>query len=404
MKRFARIFIFLFAVAVIVAILVHWKKNDRENALAYLKESLGADVSITEDGFFIGCSSPRIRDLVTLAETAARIGDVTMIDLTGASSLETFEGAQLMPGLETLVAIDCPKLTDAKGLTGHPVLSDLALTDSANFSDATAIRDIPELRTVDLSGCIGVESIDLSTLPNLENAYFSRCRNLTGIDVSSVPKLKQLYLDGCAGLEEIHGLANLTNLTDLDVSNATSLKAIDGFASLANLIVLDLRNVELESFEEIGKLPSLRVLRLGGQSMLETLEPFKDLTTLREIHLEACPEFRSLEGLPESVSQYAGFSHCPKLSSLAGIEAASGLEQLDLRGCTNLKGIGEVRTLRNLVQLNLVQCRQVTDITPIVGLENLVIVMLGGSGVVPASVEDLEPANKELIFDFSVAE
>lgn len=404
MNTFARIAIFLFAVALIVAMLVHWKKNDREKAISYLKETLGADVSITEEEFFIGCSSDNIRDLVSLGKTAARIGDVTMIDLTGASSLESFEGAQLMPELKTLVAIDCPKLTSAAGLAGHPSLSDLALTDSANFSDTSAIRDLSQLHTVDLSGCIGVEAMDFSSLPNLENAYFSRCRNLSAIDVSPVPELKQLYLDGCGGLAKIEGLGVLTSLTDLDVSNATSLEALEGLASLAELIVLDIRNVELESFDEIGKLPSLRVLRLGGQSKLETLEPFAELATLREIHLEACPEFRSLEGLPASVSQYAGFSHCPKLTSLAGVEAASGLEQLDLRGCTNLKGIDELSELQNLVQLNLVQCRQVTDITPIVGLENLVIVMLGGSGVVPASVEDLEPANKELIFDFAVGE
>lgn len=404
MKTFVQICVFLFAVAVIVAILVNWKKRDREAALSELRTKYEADVTITEDEFFIGTSSDRLKDLVQLGQLVSRIGEPNVLDLTGSSNLESFRGAELFPELRALVAIDCPKLTTAEGVAGHPTLADIALTDSANFSDASAIRDLAELHTVDLSGCLKLDSVDLATLPNLENAYFSRCRELTRLDVSSVPDLKQLYLDGCSSIESIDGLSNLSKLTDLDVSNATALNNLDGVGALEALIVLDIRNVELQSFEEIGMLPALRVLRLGGQSNLKSLDPFSGLGSLREIHLEACPEFSSLEGLPASVSQYAGFTHCPKLTSLGGIENATTLEQLDLRGCENLEGIDELSALEKLVQLNLVQCRQVTDISPITGLENLVIVMLGGSGVVPASVENVETANEELIFDFSVGE
>ena len=83
---------------------------------------------------------------------------------------------------------------------------------------------------------------------------------------------------------------------------------------------------------------------------------------------------------------------------------ATNLEQLDLTGSSNLEGIEPVSELRNLVQLSLVKCRKVTDIKPVERLEALVIVMLGGSGVVPASVEKLEPENPDIIFDFAVAE
>lgn len=404
MKSIARIVLFLFAVAAIVGMMVLWKKRDREAALAELKTRYNAYVSISEDEFQIGSDSPELINLVELGQLVARIGEPTLLDLTSAPNLESFVGVQQFQKLEALVAIDCPKLTSAEGVAGHPVLADLALTDSAAFADASAIRDLPMLETVDFSGCVALESVDLTTLSELKNLYFSRCRKLTSLDVSVVPKLLQLYLDGCGSLKTITGLSTLSQLTDLDVSNATAIQDLDGVGGLTQLIVLDIRNVDLESLDEIGTLPTLRILRLGGQSNLKSLAPFAGLSTLREIHLEACPEFSSLEGLPSSVSQYAGFTHCPKLTSLAGIEVATGLEQLDVKGCTVLADITSLSQLSNLVQLNLVQCRQVTEISALAGLEKLVIVMLGGSGVVPASVEDFESANKDIIFDFAVSE
>lgn len=404
MKDAVRYFVLAVAAILVIAVLVVWKKRDRKEAFAELEARYGAEVSVTDDEFYIGCSSERLVDLVDFSKVVARAGDPTILDLTGAPNLESFDGVAKLLRLKSLIAIDCPKLAAATGVEKHPSLTELVLTDSSGFVDASAIRGLPSLDTLDLSGAEKLAGIDLSSLPNLKNLYLSRCRAMTSLDVSAVPLLRQLYLDGCAGIESLRGLESLTALTDLDVSNASSLESLAGVGKLGALIVLDIRNVELGDFTEIGTLPELRVLRMGGQSKLETLEPFSGLAGLREIHLEACPNFRSLKGLPATVSQYAGFTHCPSLESIDGVAAARGLEQLDLTGCENLEGIGPVASLEKLVQLSLVKCRKVQDITPVEKLENLVIVMLGGSGVVPAAVEELDPANEEIIFDFAVAE
>jgi internalin A len=404
MKDAARYLILGFAVLAVIAILVMWKRQDRASALDELKNRYEADVVYTGEELTIGCASERLVDLIDFADVVARAGEPAILDLTGAPNLESFAGVEKLLGLESLIAIDCPKLVSAEGVSRHPGLKELVFTDSRNLTDASAIQNLPALETLDLSGCEELGSIDVSQLPSLRNLYLSRCRNLTSLDVSQVPDLKQLYLDGCAAVESVAGLGVLSSLTDLDVSNATSLTSLEGISGLNSLVVLDIRNVELSDFSEIGKLQSLRVLRMGGHSALETLEPFAGLTELREIHLEACVNFHSIKGIPATVSQYAGFTHCPKLTSIEGIEKASGLEQLDLTGCDNLTGIDPVAELRNLVQLSLVKCRKVQDIAPAASLEKLVIVMLGGSGVVPAAVEKLEPANKEIIFDFAVPE
>lgn len=404
MKPTARVVVLLFAIFVVIGILLVWKKQDRAEAMNRLKSDFEADISVLEDEFYVGCSHPKLTDLVELSKLLRRVGKPTTLDLTGAPNLESLEGAESLVSLTTLIAIDCPKLISADGIAYHPNLADLVFTESRSLQDVSAIKNLQELKTLDLSGCSGVESLDVSSLPALENLYLSRCRKLSGIDVSATPGLRQLYLDGCAALKEITGLESLSQLTDLDVSNATGLRALSGIESLTSLIVLDIRNVDLSDFSGIGALPALRVLRMGGQEGIETLEPFSNLTTLKEIHLEACPNFRSVKGIPSSVSQYAGFTHCPRLESLAGIRDAKGIEQLDLTGCENLIDVTDVQKLKSLLQLSFVKCRQVSNIDFVESLSELVIVALGGSGVVPAAVEKLKAANEEIIFDFEVSE
>jgi hypothetical protein len=130
-------------------------------------------------------------------------------------------------------------------------------------------------------------------------------------------------------------------------------------------------------FSGIASLPKLRVLRMGGQDAVETLEPFTALATLTELHLEACPNLRSLRGMPPRITQYAGFTHCPKLVSLDGVESAGAIEHLDVTGCVNLGDVAAAAKLTNLVQVSFVKCRGVTAVPFVETLPNLRIVMLG---------------------------
>lgn len=394
--------ILLLVVALVAAIVVfNWKGQDRADAYAELAARFDATFVDSGEQSYLACASDALVDLEELGLLMQRIGQPEILDLTGASRLRSFEGIQRFTRLRSLVAIDCPQLTSATGLAGHPTVQEVVCLDSASFGDATYIRDLPRLLTLDLSGCLALEQLDLASLPQLENLSLSRCHKLSSLQLGQLPRLRQLYLDGCASLRSLPGLDQLTRLTDLDISNLSSLESIAGIGKLVELIVLDLRNVPISDFTEVGHLPKIRILRLGGQEGLHDLAPFASLTSLKEIHLEACPDLRSLNGLPSSVSQYAGFTYCPELRSLAGLEVAQGLIQLDLTGNEHLSDLAALAKLPELAQLNLSQCTAVTDVAVVEGLEKLVIVMLGKSGVAPASVEGLKPKNKDLIFDFS---
>lgn len=404
MQPAARLSVIVFAIFAVFVVLVLWKKSDRSQAITELEERFGAQLSITADEFYLGCSSPELKDLTELAELVLRVGKPQILDLTGAPALTSLKGAERLPSLTSIVAIDCPALASAEGVSGLPGLTQLHFTDSAGLSDTTAIRQLPNLKSLDLSGCAALDEPRFNDLPSLENLYLSRCRGLKSLDVTAFPGLRQLYVDGCAGLSAIAGLERLTSLTDLDVSNATGLAGLPGVGALSGLIVLDIRNLDLADFSGIASLPKLRVLRMGGQDAVETLEPFTALATLTELHLEACPNLRSLRGMPPGITQYAGFTHCPKLVSLDGVESAGALEHLDVTGCVNLGDVAAAAKLANLVQVSFLKCRGVTAVPFVETLPNLRIVMLGGSGVLPAAIEGLKAANEEIIFDFAAAE
>lgn len=92
------------------------------------------------------------------------------------------------------------------------------------------------------------------------------------------------------------------------------------------------------------------------------------------------------------------------MKNLSGIGVASQIEQLDLTGCESLQDISELSSLKNLSQLNLSKCRQVTEVSSLQSVEKLAIVLLGGSGVVPGSIKELQVGMKETVFDFAVTE
>lgn len=405
MNQIVRALLLMLAVAaVIAALLIYSNKRSREGAIKELETRFEAQISISESEFFIGCSSSQLKNLEELAALALKIGQPTMLDLTGATMLESLRGAERMTRLTSITAVDCPSLVSADGIAGHPALRELIFADCTKLADVSAIRGLRQLVTLDLSGCIALSSLAVADLPQLDNLYLSRCTQITQIDAAQFPDLEHLYMDGCSGVKEIVGLGNLTELSDLDLSDMVALKDLSGLERLTKLVVLDLRNVKLSDVSGLGKLTSLRVLRMGGQETIRNLEPFSRLESLREIHLESCPNLDSLQGMPSGVSQYAGFTRCPKLTSLAGIESATGLEQLDLSGCSGLTDITAIAKLKSLIQLSLVKCVGVSDISLVSPLPQMAIVMLGGSGVSRESVVPIQKEKRDLYFDFDVAE
>lgn len=393
----ARVVLFSFAIVAVAAILVTHSKQDskqnRENAIRELKSYKLEIDQIDEKEIHIRASSDKIVSLDRLTELMVLAQELdgvplkpTILDLTDCPKIQSFDGAWRLRELRSIIAIDCEGLQSLRGIAGLPDLVELVLQENAALTDLSALRNLSSLVTIDLTNSHMFKSLPLQGLPSLENLYLSGCRSVETLNVTELTELRQLFLDSCSSLTALKGIDQLKNLTDLDVSNCDGIgEDLRALPALESLEVFDMRNVEMPDFSLIGKLSTLKSLRLGGQSGFETMEPFSDLKNLEEIYFEACPGLTTLKGMP-AVKRRVSFVRCENLRTLFGLGHSTEVEMFDASGCINLADIDDLKRLKKLKQLNFSNCEKVRDISQLVENPELLIILLGRSGVTPSSV------------------
>ena len=131
-----------------------------------------------------------------------------------------------------------------------------------------ALRGIPALRGLDLSGCTGLPNVDaLRGLPALRRLDLSGCTGLLNVDaLRGLPALQELCLHGCTGLPNVDALRGLPALRRLDLVGCTGLLNVDGFRGL----------------------PALRELYLNGCTGLQNVDGLRGLPALQVLHLHGC--------------------------------------------------------------------------------------------------------------------
>ena len=119
---------------------------------------------------------------------------------------------------------------------------------------------------------------------------------------------------------------------------------------------------------DAGKLPSLRELRLAGNSQLETIVGLGALAELKKLTIFDTPVLRDLPGLEQltQLTELTLFS-CAGLTTLPGLEKLTKLTDLDLRFC-KLTTIPGLEKLTQLTELNLSHS---SNLTALPGLEKL---------------------------------
>jgi Leucine-rich repeat (LRR) protein len=397
----------LVGIAVLTGTMLWWKGQSRDAARQRLITEFGATVEAESEelggGWSVVIAHDAVRDLAELAPLLDRAGPVRMLDLSGSANLATLRGLSGIKALETLIAIECPSLATLEGAENLPRLREIAVSDNPVLTDLDALRNLPALEILDASRCPKLIHASTSELPALHSLSLADCGALTLVDVNGSPSLASLMLDNSRSLTGIAGLEKLGSLTDLIVSGSHAVKSLAGLEKLSSLVKLDLRNTPAAAshIAEIGQLSSLEVLVLGGLPELKDLTALSGLDRLTEFQIEACESLADLRGFPASLTGYAGITHCPALEKLDGIEAATGLERLDLTGNSKLASLAPLAGLAQLRELNLAGCRSIADPGIFAQMPQLGIVQLGGSGVPASQLAELRKSHPETIFDFN---
>ena len=120
-------------------------------------------------------------------------------------------------------------------------------------------------------------------------------------------KVKTLDLKGYPWLELPSGITNLANITSLVLSgwrnSSYSIKNIDSLANLTNLTSLNLSDyLSLEIGNGLANMPNLTYLRLSHINNLHNVDSLAHLTNLTRLDLSYCDSLKNVDGLANLIN------------------------------------------------------------------------------------------------------
>lgn len=288
------------------------------------------------------------------------------------------------------LALACPLLPALRGFEGLESL-ELTVPAGGQWANLSSWGPLPSLRTLSITqagtkerpACL--ESLDGLQAPALEVAI------LRGLGLSSIralqasPALREVDLAQNPDLAAIDALApSAACLTELNLEACALLEGIGALAGAAALSSLNLKGcARIPSLKPLSSSTRLATLELEGCAGLESLEglsgsqvrPFR----YSFFSLNGCRALQSLRGLPSLGEDVTGLylQDMPALASLDGIEAAAGIETLELEGL-GITQLDALAGLPGLEELRVFGCKALEDVRALGGLPELTRVKVRG--------------------------
>lgn len=238
------------------------------------------------------------------------------------------------------------------------------------YNSSVTSKDADNLKIVMPDNVIAkITYLDLTgSAPTLTVSEDRRIKDLSGIEKFTA--LRTLRLDKNA-ITDLSPLANLVNLTVLDIRtnpDLTDVSVVENFPNLVQLI-LENCNISQDSIDAISKCTNLTKLSLGNNPNINDISKLKNLTKLQRIwvgrtSITSLDALKDLTTLKELTSNYNR-----NINSLESLKNLTNLEGLSLCGCS-ISDITQLSGLTKLTTLNLAD-NNITDISVISNLTNL---------------------------------
>ncbi len=174
--------------------------------------------------------------------------------------------------------------------------------------------------------------------------------SLSGLE--NFPNVTRLYVMG-SYLEDLTGLASLTNLTELTIENGNSISNFTDLAKLTYLEKLTISSNKLKNLSVLDNLTGLKEISLTNTYItdISVLSKYKDTLTKLELlnnyDLEDCSVVSQLTNLNSLSIEMGYYSQVPDFSKL------SKLTSLYLDGAQDITNLGKAT---NLTELTLESC------------------------------------------------
>ncbi|PSN51042.1 F-box/LRR-repeat protein 14 [Blattella germanica] len=260
------------------------------------------------------------------------------------------------------------------------------------------VQGIPNLESLNLSGCYNVTDIGLShaliaDCPSLTQLNLSLCKQVTDSSLGRIAQylknLEVLELGGCCNVTNTGllliawGLKNLRRLnlrscwhvSDQGISHLAGLNrdTADGNLALEYLGLQDCQRLSDEALKHVSLgLTGLKSINLSFCISITDsgLKHLAKMVSLRELNLRSCDNISDIgmAYLAEGGSRISSLdvSFCDKIGDQALVHVSQGLfnlRSLSLSACQiSDEGICRIaKTLHDLETLNIGQCSRITD-------------------------------------------
>jgi Leucine-rich repeat (LRR) protein len=275
-----------------------------------------------------GCYNLKITSLDGLIAPRLRELDVAGIGLT---DIQAIAGNT---ALEVVNLRSNDQLGDISALQASAALLKQLEISSTAVKDLSVLALVGELEDLEFGCCpnlISLKGLETLTITDQHNFSVSDLKNITSLHY--LPKLDS----GFYGIYELSGLTSLDgiecaadHITSLHIRSMPKLRDVSALRQLQRLESLVIGNCpQLSNLEVLGELPALQDVYLEDCKKLKRL-PAAWPSTLTSFSIEFCP-ITQLGALPAALTGSLSLVSCPKLTSLQGIEACTGLQEITIR-------------------------------------------------------------------------
>ncbi|KAF2589792.1 hypothetical protein F2Q70_00040413 [Brassica cretica] len=329
--------------------------NLTATALKNLPSSIGKLKNL-QKLYLMHCAS-----LSKLPDTINELKSLKKLFINGSAVEELPLNPGSLPSLTDFSAGGCKHLKQVpSSIGGLNSLLDLELDWTPIETLPKEIGDLHFIRKLVLRNCKSLKVLPES-LGDMDTLH-SLC--LEGSNIEKLPesfgKLENLVLlrmNNCKKIKRLpESFGDLKSLHHLFMQETLVVELPESFGNLSKLVTLKMLKKPLfRSYarswgiggkipDVLGKLSSLKILKLGNNYFHSLPSSLEGLLNLRELSLYDCRELKCLPPLP------------------------CNLEQLNLANCFSLESISDLSKLKILHELNLANCKKVDDIS---GLEHL---------------------------------
>jgi Leucine-rich repeat (LRR) protein len=235
--------------------------------------------------------------------------------IVGSPTLKSLKGIGCCRGLTHLVIHDCPNLRNVKEierLRNLQVLSistsrdlsipelqccelkALALREMSGFADLKFLRNMQNLRSLDVSKS-GLKSLKgLSRLKSLEVLLLSGCKlESIGCEDDFTLPLDRLDFGYCKSLVDLNGIQNCKSIKTVRLNGCTRLERLTGLGQMSSLKYLDLSGcTAIESLDDLDAVPNLRHVIVNRCSSLSNVDALLHVDDLVVFAWGGCPELK----------------------------------------------------------------------------------------------------------------